>query len=340
MEEMCPGREKKLPMNQDLFVRERRDGWTRLEELLKLMARGKVKALRKEEIRELGALYRKTTSDLSYAQTKKFDGALLKYLNELTARAYGVFYSGEIHYWNRSLHFLTTEFPELVMRNALFVAVAALLFLGGGAFSFFHTWTDSRNADCFLPAQFTKNLQDESTKDERSPFPEQLKPYISQYIMINNIQVGIKAFALGITLGLGTVWVLVSNGLMLGSLAALFALKGQNLFFWSLILPHGVTELFCIFLCGGAGLIMGYALLVPGPRYRLDALRHGARTAVKLVIGSLPLFLVAALLEAFVTPAPLPEKAKILVALLTLGILSLYMMRGLKALRTAPRPTP
>jgi uncharacterized membrane protein SpoIIM required for sporulation len=321
-------------MNQDLFVHGRRDGWKRLEELLKLMAGGRMKALRKEEIRELGALYRKVTSDLSYAQTKKYDGALLEYLNELTARAYGFLYSGEIHYWNRSLYFLTDEFPGLVLKNLLLVALASLLFFGGAAFGFFHTWMDSRKAEYFLPKQFIENMRDEGVKRDDSIFSDQAKPYISNFIMVNNIQVGILAFALGITLGIGTAWVLVSNGLMLGSLAALFALKGQSLFFWSLILPHGVTELFCIFLCGGSGLMMGYAILVPGDRYRMDSLRRRARPAVKLVLGSIPLFLAAALIEGFITPSALPEEAKLLVASFTLLALLLYMARGRAALKS------
>ena len=101
---------------------------------------------------------------------------------------------------------------------------------------------------------------------------------------------------------------------LLGGLASVYHDAGQALAFWSLILPHGVIELPCCFIAGGAGLILGYALVDPGRHERFDWLAHEGRTAAKLVAGVVPMLVIAALVETWVTPSHLPIPVKYLVA--------------------------
>ena len=151
---------------------------------------------------------------------------------------------------------------------------------------------------------------------------------ISAVIMTNNIRVGFTAFALGFTWGLATVLVLFDNGLLLGVLGAIYISRGFALDFWSLILPHGVLELLAIFICGGAGLVLAKALVQPGDYTRRDALLVQGRIAVKLVLGTIPMFVAAALIEGFITPTTLPDSVKLAVAAFSLAVFLFYVLAG------------
>jgi uncharacterized membrane protein SpoIIM required for sporulation len=143
--------------------------------------------------------------------------------------------------------------------------------------------------------------------------------------MVNNIYVSALAFALGITFGLGTVYMLAMNGFLLGALASLFAGYGKSLFFWSLILPHGILELTAIFIAGGAGLRIGYSLIRPGAFRRKDALITAARSSLSLMGLVVLLLIAAALIEGYFTPLPIAAEIKLGVALLTAVPLVWYL---------------
>jgi uncharacterized membrane protein SpoIIM required for sporulation len=134
-------------------------------------------------------------------------------------------------------------------------------------------------------------------------------------IMGNNISVAFLAFALGITAGLGTCYVLFVNAMMLGGFFGHFDNHHLAYMCWSFIAPHGVLEILAILIAAAAGLRLGLALAIPGDMTRGASLRAGAREAVLLVLGTIPMFLVAGSIEAFITPTELPGAAKILLGL-------------------------
>jgi len=121
--------------------------------------------------------------------------------------------------------------------------------------------------------------------------------------MQNNIRVAFLAFASGMTGGLLTLWVLVDNGLILGGLTGLTAYYGMGFELWSFVIGHGVLELSVIFMAGGSGLMLGWAMLHPGLLRRRDALIAAARDAVSLLLGAVPLLFVAGAIEGFLSPA-------------------------------------
>ena len=140
---------------------------------------------------------------------------------------------------------------------------------------------------------------------------------MSAAIMTNNIQVAILAFAGGVTFGLLTVYLLIYNGIIIGALAALFWQHGKAYEFWAYIVPHGMIELTAIFIAGGAGLLMGYKLFVPGHFSRGYQLKQQAKRSVQLFLGTIPLFVIAGIIEGFITPASISLEAKYIVAFLT-----------------------
>jgi uncharacterized membrane protein SpoIIM required for sporulation len=143
--------------------------------------------------------------------------------------------------------------------------------------------------------------------------------------MLNNIKVGIMAFGLGITLGVGTALVLFQNGITLGALAAKYHQAGLAYPFWALILPHGVVEFLAIFICGAAGFALGWPLVAPGELTRSEALAAGGRRAIVLLVGSVPLFIFAATIEGWITPAGgVPEWGKNLIGAVTGAVALAY----------------
>ena len=151
---------------------------------------------------------------------------------------------------------------------------------------------------------------------------------MSAMIMTNNIQVAILAFAGGITFGLLTVYILIYNGLIIGALAAIFWNYGNSYVFWAFILPHGVIELIAIFIAGGAGLLMGYKLFVPGPFSRASHLKTQAKRSVMLMLGTVPIFIIAGIIEGFITPGSFSLEMKYAVAGLTFVGITAYVLLG------------
>ena len=147
----------------------------------------------------------------------------------------------------------------------------------------------------------------------------------SSIIGTNNIQVSFLAFALGITLGIGTIYILIVNGFNLGALAGLVVHYKNSTYFWALILPHGVSELFAIFVSGGAGLIIGYSLINPEKISRKDSLIVKGKDSLKLIIGCIPILIVSAIIEAYFTPLNIDHLYKYLFALLVFILLALYI---------------
>jgi uncharacterized membrane protein SpoIIM required for sporulation len=138
-----------------------------------------------------------------------------------------------------------------------------------------------------------------------------VRPGMATLIFTNNIQVAFLAFSGGVLVGLGTVYVLVSNGLALGGVLGAAQFYGVAPLLWSFISPHGYLELTCIVIAGAAGLMLGDALLRPGLLLRREALAQAARQAVELVVGAAPVLVVAGLIEGFVSPSELPVAVKL-----------------------------
>jgi uncharacterized membrane protein SpoIIM required for sporulation len=152
-----------------------------------------------------------------------------------------------------------------------------------------------------------------------------VKPLASSAIMTNNISVSLAAFAGGIVAGLGTVYMMLFNGLLLGVIAVACQRSRLSVSLWSFVVPHGVLELPAIFIAGGAGLMLGTALLAPGSLPRREALTEAAAVAVRLVLGVIPLLIVAGTIEGFVSPSDAPPATKFVIGAAGFVILAGYV---------------
>ncbi len=309
------------------FIESRRPRWQRLENLIQSLEQGKARQLQSSELPALGRLYREATADLARLQAFQKEGSLpdelLDYLNHLVARAHGQIYSSPSPGWAHLWKFLRFTFPEIFRKTAPWTLFALSIFLFGSAYGFIAGLTD----DSFIPLIAPPHLI-QQVEGGKVWFDSILavRPLASSVIMTNNISVTFMAFALGITFGLGTIYIMAFNGLLLGTLAALCHLHGLDVDFWSFVLPHGVIELTAIFVAGGGGFLLGSALLVPGDLSRKEALIQRGRRAVQLILGCVPLLIVAGIVEGFFSPAHLPPWIKFLVAGCLLTLLLFYLL--------------
>jgi uncharacterized membrane protein SpoIIM required for sporulation len=161
--------------------------------------------------------------------------------------------------------------------------------------------------------------------------PQVQMSVFSSQIMTNNIQVSFLAAAGGIVAGLGTLVVLLVNGVHLGAVFALFDAQGAGALLWTFVLPHGVLEMTAIVISGGAGLILAHAVLAPGRRTRGRALREDGRDSLSLVAGAGVLLVFAGIIEGFVSPARIPAPLKLGFAAAVASLMLLYFWLGARA---------
>jgi uncharacterized membrane protein SpoIIM required for sporulation len=312
--------------SSDRFVNERKGAWQRLEDLLTLLERTPLRRLRREEVRELGRIYRRTASDLAIAREESRDPRLVNYLNGLVIRAHGRIYRADAAEGGHRLkNFFARDFPATFRRTWRYTALAFLTFLAFGALSFTAMWIDPGFSELggvgALEREIILNLRPrwwESLNDANQ--------IGATFIMANNIWVMLRAFALGALLGLGALYEMARFGVHVGAILSLTyrAEFGNELV--TFMVGHGVLELSCVFIAGGAGALFGSAILMPGDLSRADALRLRGRDAVRLLAGCVPLLVVAAVIEGFISPAPVAPAIKYSVGLLTGVALYAYLL--------------
>jgi uncharacterized membrane protein SpoIIM required for sporulation len=315
-------------MDINRFLQEKRTRWQRLETLLAQVEKSGWKNFTPVEVREFGALYRLVSSDLVQARSQTGNAEILEYLNDLVARSYSHVYRSRRLSLSEALAFFTVGFPRLFRQTFLYALVATIVFMGGASFGFFATATDPTAPQQLLGRQIA-DIQPKTQGGGGLPLSRSVMPnesaVMSSYIMTNNIRVSFLAFAAGVLFGVGTMGVLFFNGIMVGSLAQTFVAAREGVEFWSLILPHGIIELTCIFIAGGAGLLIGKALALPGRRRRREAVAEQGQLAIRLILGVIPLLVLAGTIEGFITPLPIGPYPKLAFALLTAVGLVAYL---------------
>ncbi len=312
-------------MQHDSFVRARQSGWQRLEQLLHDLDRRGWRSLPPAKLEELSSLYLQASSDLALAATHFPQGQTHRYLNSLVARSHARLYGVRTTSWRDIFHFFWRQVPETFWRLRRAVLMAFLLFFIGALAGVATAKWQPQYAAAMLPQQFREIVaQGDLPEPGRHGVPLSQAPVMSTAIMLNNIQVAAFSFALGVTAGLGTVYVLLQNGALLGVLAAVFQHQWA-VRFWSLILPHGLLELTAIFIAGGAGLHFAAGLIRPGDRPRSESMARHGREAITLVVAAIPMLVLAGFIEGFITPADIPAEAKFLVAGLSLVPMAVYL---------------
>lgn len=311
------------------FIDKRKNDWERLEDLLGMIESATLRSLTREEVRELGQLYRRAASDLAIARAETRDPKLINYLNSLVIRAHGKIYRAEGHGFSMIKHFFLREFPQTFRRTWKFSATAFGTFLLAAIISFFATWNDIGFAEFVYLGEVRYDVEaDNHWWEGLNTAGNQIG---ASQIMTNNIYVTFSAFASGVFFGIGALYDMAFEGGRFGAVFAVcYQLKpefGNALA--TFVVGHGVLELSCIFLCGGAGMLIGYSILVPGDLSRIEAIKKSGLEAIRLVIGCAFVLVIAGIIEGFISPSALPAFLKIGTGIVTgIALFSYLLLTG------------
>jgi uncharacterized membrane protein SpoIIM required for sporulation len=301
----------------DKFINKRKNSWQRLEDLLALVDSATLRGLSREEVRELGRLYRRTASDLAIARAESRDPKLINYLNSLVIRAHGKIYRAESKGFSTVRNFFRRDFPRAFRNAGNFMIIAYSCFFAAAAIGFWATWQNLSFGELVYlegvrEAVLANNHWWEHLNEEGNQIG-------AAFIMQNNIRVTFSAFAMGAFFGIGAIYDLLFEGARFGAVFAtcyrLNPVFGNALA--SFVVGHGVIELSTIIMCGAAGMKIGYSILVPGDLPRLEAVKNAGLEAIKIVFGCGFLLIIAGIIEGFVSPAPISPSLKIAVGALT-----------------------
>ena len=315
-------------MANDKFIEQHKTAWQRLEELLKLLDRSSMRRLHREEVRELGRIYRRTASDLAIARAESRDPRLINYLNSLVIRAHGRIYQADAQGGSLIKKFFARELPQTFRRTWRFTAVAFGVFALFGVIGFLGTKYDPEFSELVgVPAGFREMFIE--TKTHWWEDLNKANQIGASSIFTHNIQVTIYTFAFGALFGVGTLFYLAYNGLVIASILSLTYNAGFGNDLLTFMVGHGVVELSCIFMAGGAGLLIGSAMLMPGDLSRADALKSRGKDAVRLMMGVALLLVLAGIIEGFISPAPIPASIKYSIGAITgIALYSYLLLAG------------
>lgn len=324
------------------FRRERQASWLELEEVLATVDRGGLAALSAEQLYRLPALYRGAVSSLSVARAISLDRALVAYLDNLAARAYVTVYGAKRSYWTAVTHFFLRRFPGLVWQMRRHLAVAVLLLVAGALTGYHLAADDPERYFALVPEAMAQGREPASSREElldvlrggdgrvgdeggeEDGDEESSLTVFASFLFTHNARIGMLCFALGFAAGVPVALLLFGNGVLLGAFAALHHRQDLAVELWGWLLPHGVTELLAVCLCGAAGLAVGQALVFPGRARRLDALAAAGRRAAAVVLGSLALFFLAGLIEGYFRQLVLDDAPRYALAAATAVLWTAY----------------
>jgi uncharacterized membrane protein SpoIIM required for sporulation len=288
------------------FLTQRRADWKRLEAILACVEGSGLKSLDDEQAAEFGRLYRRAASDLNQAQTFVSGDATAQYLNDLVARCYLVIYAKtRTPIWS-FLRRLVFDYPIVFRRNLGPIVLATALFTAGTLFGLLASYFDKDTARAYLlPSDMPTIQPPKEGEEDLSPTMStgELAGF-SSFLFTHNVGVTLVACAVGMSLGIGTAWLMFFNGISTGALWAVFLEAGLVRAFATGILPHGVLEIPACLLGGAAGFVLAKGIIRARPWPRVEELARCGQEALWLLAGCFPLLAVAAILEAGVARAP------------------------------------
>lgn len=310
------------------FLQTRGPMWDRLEAIVAKAAKGP-KALTEAELHELTRLYPTVAVDVARARIYKVDPITQQRINQLAIAAHGLLYRRPSRRLMPTIwQFFRHDYPRLFRRLWPYVTLATVIFTIGMLGAYVTTRLVPSHAYVFVPRglDLSGTESDVTAEDISERFRQMKRPPMAAGIMANNIRVALAAFALGISAGVGTCYIVFANAMMLGAFAGHFANHDLTYPLCSFLMPHGVLEIFAILVAAAAGLRLGLSLALPGQLRRSASLRLGAWDAAKLVLGTIPMFIIAGLIEGFVTPSHIPGAVKILLGVTVAGVVIFYLL--------------
>jgi uncharacterized membrane protein SpoIIM required for sporulation len=303
----------------------RKENWSRLETLVKQVETSSLKTLSTADLRDFGLLYRQAASDLSAVRADEASRTLEAYLNRLVSRAHNHIYSGDRLNLTSVWNFLSKGYPRIFRRLLPYTTVALAIFLAGALLGTLLTIARPQFMHAMLGPQMVDTIEHHHMWTDSILTA---KPQASTGIMTNNIAVCFYTYAGGIVAGLGTIFLMFTNGMSVGVITTACTQNHMALNIWSFVAAHGALEIPSIFISGGAGLRLASGLLFPGMLRRRDALALAGGESIRLLAGTIPMLVIAGILEAFLSPTHAPIALKFSVSAVLLTSLCLWLGEG------------
>jgi len=315
------------PILSNQWIAKRRPHWDRLAFLLTRSDQGGLSQLSRAELQEMALLYRQVAADLSVLRRDETARTHSDHVNLLLARAHHIIYSRRKTTWMTLFRFLKDEYPAIFQRQLPYVAASLLVTIAWGLLGAAVTNARPEFMRHFVgPAMIATMEQHKMWTDSIVS----VAPKETSQIMTNNLSVSFLAFAGGILFGVGTFFLLFTNGMMLGVIATACHQYSMSLPLWSFIAPHGSLELPAIIIAGGAGFRIGHAMLFPGGYRWKESVAKGGIEATRLVAGVIPMLVVAGCLEGFFSPSHAPVWLKFTVGGLLFTLLLTWLFRPVR----------
>lgn len=307
-------------MTETAFVKSRREAWQSFEKMLSNSAQVSPDALADSFIQ--------LTDDLAYARTFFPKSKITQYLNALTAKAHQSIYRNRKERSNRLAEFWRVELPLTVRASHRKILYSFIIFAIAAFIGALSTVGDASFARLILgDAYVNMTLANIKKGDPMAVYKSARELPMFLGITFNNIFVSFYAFALGALFSFGTVYVLLYNGIMLGSFQCFFYQQGLLVESALVIWIHGALEISAIVIAGGAGLTIGNSILFPESFTRLESFLRGAKNGVKIIVGLIPIFIAAGFLESFVTRhTDMPALLSLLIIFGSLAFVAWYFV--------------
>jgi uncharacterized membrane protein SpoIIM required for sporulation len=321
-------------MRQAIFETRHRPDWLRFEAWLdrheKLRKRDLAKAAADAlPDAEVPQAYRHVCQHLALARDRQYSPDLVDRLNRLALRGHHLLYGARGSRGARALEFLFAGFPTLVREERALVIAATALFFGPFFLLLFALQSFPDFVYYLMPPEALAKFQEMYNPANKRHGMRDADDNVAMFgfYIWNNVKIGFQTFAGGIAFGLGSIFYLVSNGVLIGAIAGYITQVGYGTPFWSFVSGHSAMELVAIVISGAAGLRLGGALVAPGQQSRKAALVAAAKPAVRLMYGAAGMFLIAAFIEAFWSPlTAFPPLTKYLVGAIMWGIVIGYFL--------------
>lgn len=323
-------------MNRDQFIRSRQKDWKRFEVLLEQADKMRLNKMSGSELSELSSLYRGLCYDLSLVQSRDWGSGMSRYLNNLVARGHNSLYRSRPGSLKAIVEFLFAEFPYLLRANIWYFLVALFLSVVPGTVCGILVAHQPALASRVIPESaqaememmYSESLASEYEDEERAAMRKDAMSLMAGFYVRNNVGIAFKCFGLGITLGIGTVVVLIFNSIYIGTITGYLIGRGHSGNFFEFVISHGSFELTAIVISGTAGLMLGHAIVHPGQLRRWDSLKSRGLDAIKIALGAGAMLLVAALIEGYWSPSPVPREIKMFVGTLLWVLVIVYLTLG------------
>ena len=307
-------------MKEVVFIRQNIEKWRQTEQTVEHVGDASPDAL--------ADAYIDVTSDLAFAQTHYPDSRITLYLNNLASALHNELYKNKREKWSRIVTFWTREMPDTIWEARRELLSSFLIFLASALIGVLSQWLDADFARFVMGDHYVEmTLDNIASGHPMGVYNSSEGTLMFVGITTNNVQVSFLVFALGALTSFASGWILFQNGLMMGTFQTFFAQHGLLWPSFLAIWLHGTLEISAIIVAGAAGLAMGNSLLFPGTYSRLTAFRRGAKRGLRIVIGTVPIFIAAAFIESFMTRhVEWPDDMRLAVILLSAAFITYYYL--------------